>query len=1450
MGLAVGNRTTSLFKNKTKSSHSYNKYLISQALETTLLNVKTTQITPSQDYVTGDLSNPNHNYAMGDILKESKNQISQSIEQTFTKEQEDHNLDCFKKYTYMTGSLVKEVVKTNQDYLTIEALNEIAKLEMGEHDVSKDSKKGRTVIAREVKVLYHNKQNYVLTKQDVQKGFYTIDGKNINLTENNVKDYTVTAQDLENGYFTYNKKDKIYFPNTSHIVGDIDKKQESFVTLNDDEFKIKTAIEITYTVDSTFSYYIQKLNQSDRDDAIKLYNDSCAEMFKEYIAPLLKNHNGEQIEDYLMYQVAHLDNRAGNPFLHIHQMVSSVGRTKDGRVFSIEMPAITEKAWHTSHDHIFKQKFIQKFTERFGNVVEAYDKDHEKIDPKNISQEIKDYRIAYDQESLLEIKDLSNVADLIKQHIDKEKKELKNSFEYEDKELKKQIKTLKLKFSDNKVNFESIARVESIKLGLDKYNKEKLIITIVDEKGNKKEIYHYKNEEPKIRSVLKEGDLVQFDLVKSLGRENHYDLLKLNQDLTDTYHLIDNLDFKLVTNEDNYRRQNNRMNTRKYEDEVWAVIKNRKEELPISVKQAKLNTTSDQLRTTMDKTVGDTIIRRGMEEMYELLTNIDPYFTLNQLMDQISFTGEHKNVKELAQSIIQDSIEKKDLIQILDPMAIAYNKELDEKKLLNPDLKLRAKKPEVVYLKADLIKKEQENIMAMRKLVVDYNKSRHIDPKVFEEKLQEFLIETEKEMGFKLGDEQIDFVRIFASNKGLSLINGSAGVGKSFTLNLAYKFMKKLYAEVKATDGKQVEPNFILIAPSGKVASDLSSAVNTKDNTDNVPAMTIDKFLIDYEQGKYEGKLSQFSNIIMDESGMVGCRNMNKLLEIQKKHGFAIRLIGDAFQLESVAVGSPFQSALEDKFLQKHFTFLKNIRRQETDSALIVAKELALTNVADKDLIDYRKKAKHIKKTFELMKTHNNIKVFDTVDEKVDYLSTSLISSDLEWKNKAVITSENNEAKLVNDRTQEFRLRLGQINVDKQFKTFKGTFYQNDRVVMKKNNTKDDYSNGDFGTITDIDEKGQVTIKLDNGKTIKPPHTMLNRMELCYSISTHLSQGMTLKGDGVKADVIDSPVNNQNLLYVMLSRGTKDTEICVVKSEMERAFASFERLPNKVRLIDLGTIHCLGDVDLSLQPLTSDEMDKAIKRDFKNAKVNVEDYSKINVDNSQIEPMKELDNPKFKVEKLNVNTGLKIHEQFDQVRTITKEEMIKERGIVLSKLFEEKLEQTIQEQIKKQKEPLSFKDFKDLQDTFVKKFQGFKDSVSKKVKTALKKQKEKVQEAFGFLVTKKPRDAELDFYVENYTQNYYNYLPEVHNLQNNIKFNNGMDYDSPSKMDNKDEDLRVNAGLVTSELKDNIKLANPTQHKNNEIELVVKNQINIETSKAYTQADLERLKRQNQNIKF
>ena len=99
---------------------------------------------------------------------------------------------------------------------------------------------------------------------------------------------------------------------------------------------------------------------------------------------------------------------------------------------------------------------------------------------------------------------------------------------------------------------------------------------------------------------------------------------------------------------------------------------------------------------------------------------------------------------------------------------------------------------------------------------------------------------------------------------------------------------------------------------------------------------TIDKFLIDVEQEKIA--LTKTDIIFVDEAGMIGTRNYNKLLKAVQAAGAKLVLIGDNNQLDPVSAGNTFNEFIKEHAGKTYTTILSEISRQKNKEALEVAK--------------------------------------------------------------------------------------------------------------------------------------------------------------------------------------------------------------------------------------------------------------------------------------------------------------------------------------------------------------------------------------------------------------------------------------------------------------------------------------------------------------------------------
>lgn len=138
-----------------------------------------------------------------------------------------------------------------------------------------------------------------------------------------------------------------------------------------------------------------------------------------------------------------------------------------------------------------------------------------------------------------------------------------------------------------------------------------------------------------------------------------------------------------------------------------------------------------------------------------------------------------------------------------------------------------------------------------------------------------------------MADEQRKAVRHALNRDGISIVEGSAGAGKSFAMATV--------AEVARDCGSEVQ----VIAPSWKAVDVIKSDTETAEEM----ARAVQGFLNRFEKG--EIVLGPNSTIIADEAGMIGTLDMARLVAATTSAGSKLVLTGDSKQLQPVAAGAP-----------------------------------------------------------------------------------------------------------------------------------------------------------------------------------------------------------------------------------------------------------------------------------------------------------------------------------------------------------------------------------------------------------------------------------------------------------------------------------------------------------------------------------------------------------------
>ncbi len=162
-----------------------------------------------------------------------------------------------------------------------------------------------------------------------------------------------------------------------------------------------------------------------------------------------------------------------------------------------------------------------------------------------------------------------------------------------------------------------------------------------------------------------------------------------------------------------------------------------------------------------------------------------------------------------------------------------------------------------------------------------------------------------------LSEEQADLVRHALNRDGISVVEGSAGTGKSYSLGTAAAVAREAGCRVWVT------------APSHQAVSVIAQ------DTQTLPAQTavLRSFLNRLKDPDHAQAitLARHDVVILDEGGMVGTTEMTELLEVTSKAGAKVIVAGDSKQLKPVAPGSPMRLLAETLGTQR----LEAIRRQK-----------------------------------------------------------------------------------------------------------------------------------------------------------------------------------------------------------------------------------------------------------------------------------------------------------------------------------------------------------------------------------------------------------------------------------------------------------------------------------------------------------------------------------------
>ncbi len=315
------------------------------------------------------------------------------------------------------------------------------------------------------------------------------------------------------------------------------------------------------------------------------------------------------------------------------------------------------------------------------------------------------------------------------------------------------------------------------------------------------------------------------------------------------------------------------------------------------------------------------------------------------------------------------------------------------------------------------------------------------------ERDRERAIASAERRGLVLSAEQRSAFEHATNARDLGVVIGYAGTGKSAMLGVA--------REAWESAGYQVQG----LALSGIAAENLESG-------SGIASRTIASLEHQWSQGRE--LLTSNHVLVIDEAGMIGSRQMERVIAEAEKRGAKVVLVGDPEQLQAIEAGAAFRSIAE-----RHGSIeITEVRRQREDWQRDATRQLATGRTAEA-LNTYREAGM-------VVESETRTAAREALIDRWDRART-----DDPAHSRVILTHTNEECDELNGLARDRMKRNGTLVTDIAVKTTRGErlFAAEDRIMFLRNERELGVKNGSLGTIEQVD-RSRMAGRLDDGRHV------------------------------------------------------------------------------------------------------------------------------------------------------------------------------------------------------------------------------------------------------------------------------------------------------------------------------------------------------------------------------
>jgi conjugative relaxase-like TrwC/TraI family protein len=389
----------------------------------------------------------------------------------------------------------------------------------------------------------------------------------------------------------------------------------------------------------------------------------------------------------------------------------------------------------------------------------------------------------------------------------------------------------------------------------------------------------------------------------------------------------------------------------------------------------------------------------------------------------------------------------------------------------------------------------------------------------------------EQHTGDELDPGQRALVKAFACDGRLLLAGiGPAGAGKTTA-------MKALTTVIRASGRGRLVPLATSASAAGVLAAELGTG-----------AENLHKFLWEWTEGAHAKSLASGLKVpsemeffalnpgdvvLVDEAGMAGTLNLDRLVTIAAERGAVVRLLGDYRQLGAVESGGALRLIANESKAVELTTLYRFSNPAEAEATLKI-------RVGDTAGLDFYEDAGRIQHGSRQSMTEQAYAGW-----KVDMLA---------GRKALMVAASNADVSELCARARTDRVAAGQVEVD-GVRLHDGNLAGAHDLIVTRNNdrrlrsrTRDFVKNGDAWEVVERHATGALTVEHleHHGRVLLPPEYVAANVELLYATTAHRAQGSTV--DACHA-LITEEMGRENF-YVIASRARHGTTFYVTTHEL------------------------------------------------------------------------------------------------------------------------------------------------------------------------------------------------------------------------------------------------------------------------------------------------------------